>query len=39
MLDYARLLDELLSFDVAQERVKARWVDDFYRRIAEEEEK
>lgn len=32
VLDYARLLDELLSFDAASERVKAGWVSDFYRK-------
>ncbi len=40
-LDYARLLDELkgFDFDYAQERIKARWVSDFYRHQDEEEKK
>ena len=38
-LDYARLLDELLSFDVAGEKIKACWVNDFYRKPVEEEGK
>lgn len=38
-LDYVRLLDELLSFDFAQERVKAQWVNDFYRKSSEEDDK
>ena len=38
-LDYAGLLDELLSFDFAQERIKAKWVNDFYGRRIEEDNK
>lgn len=38
-LDYARLLDELLSFDKVPEIIKAKWVSDFYRKNSEEEGK
>lgn len=37
-LDYALLLEELLSFEYNEEKIKARWIQDFYSQLNKEEE-
>lgn len=37
-LDYSLLLDELLSFEYADSKIKARWIKDFYKPFEKEEE-